>query len=313
MIDDVRVLRLTAFSSDPDGGNPAGVVLDAEGLSEERMQRIAAEVGYAETAFITEPPSAAEPGRMGVQYFSPTAEVPFCGHATIAMAVAIADGLGGARNPAPADGAFLFSTAVGDVRITTRPDGPDADGPDADGPDADAASGTVASFTSVEPVVTGIAPGVLARLLGLLGLTEGDLDATHAPRLSFAGNTHPVIVIADPARFDGFTFDPLAARILMDEQGWAGTITVAHATGPAEYEARNIFPVGTLVEDPATGSAAAALGAYLRSLGLVRPPQRVLVHQGRHVGRPGLLTVDIPATGGIVVSGTAALVTNHSR
>lgn len=295
-MDDVRVLRLTAFSSDPDGGNPAGVVLDARDLSDGQMQGIAAAVGYAETAFVTEPPSAADPGRMGVRYFSPTAEVPFCGHATVATAVAIADGLGGASIPAPADGAFLFSTAVGDVRITTRREG----------------ANTVASFTSVEPVVTDIAPGVLARLLDLLGLTGGDLDATHPARLSFAGNTHPVVVIADPARFDAFTFEPRAARALMDEQGWAGTITVAHATGPGEYEARNIFPVGTLVEDPATGSAAAALGAYLRSAGLVRPPQRVLVHQGRHVGRPGLLTVDIPATGGVVVSGTATLITNHS-
>jgi len=303
VIDDVRVLRLTAFSSHPDGGNPAGVVLDARGLSDERMQGIAAEVGYAETAFVTEPPTPADPGRMGIRYFSPTAEVPFCGHATIATAVAIADGLGGAGIPAPADGAFLFSAPVGDVRITTR----------RERADTESGARTVASFTSVEPLVTDIAPDVLARLLDLLALTEGDLDATHPPRLSFAGNTHPVVVIADPARFDGFTFDPSAARALMDGQGWAGTITVAHRTVPEEYEARNIFPVGTLVEDPATGSAAAALGAYLRSLGLVRPPQRVLVHQGRHVGRPGLLTVDIPATGGIVVSGTAALITNPSR
>jgi len=59
-------------------------------------------------------------------------------------------------------------------------------------------------------------------------------------------------------------------------------------------------------EDPATGSAAAALGGYLRALGLVRPPARVTVRQGRHVGRPGVLTVDIPDGDlGIAVSGTA--------
>jgi PhzF family phenazine biosynthesis protein len=292
MTDDVRVLRLTAFASDPEGGNPAGVVLDARDLSDERMQTIAAEVGYAETAFVTEPPVRAEPGRMGIRYFSPNAEVPFCGHATVATAVAIADGLGGAAVPAPADGAFLFSTPVGDVRITARRDD----------------EKIVASFTSVEPLVTDIDHDVLDRLLRLLGLTDGDLDANYPPRLSFAGNTHPVIVLADPGRFDVFTFDPGAVRELMDEQGWAGTITVVHAVNAAEYEARNLFPVGTMNEDPATGSAAAAFGAYLRELGLVQPPTRVLIHQGRHVGRPGLLTVDIPVTGGIVVSGTATLI-----
>jgi PhzF family phenazine biosynthesis protein len=298
MTDDVRVLRLTAFSSDPEGGNPAGVVLDASGLSNERMQGIAAEVGYAETAFVTEPPRAEDPGRMRIRYFSPTAEVPFCGHATVATAVALADGLGSAT--VPTDGAFLFATPVGDVRITTRREH----------------EGTVASFTSVEPIVTDIPWDVRGRLLSLLGVAEGDLEPSHPPRLSFAGNTHPVLVLADPGVFDGFAFDPADARALMDEQGWAGTITVAHAVvaavgpdaGPIEYETRNIFPVGTMNEDPATGSAAAAFGAYLRALGLVRPPQRVLIHQGRHVGRPGLLTVDVPATGGIVVSGTATLI-----
>jgi PhzF family phenazine biosynthesis protein len=289
---DVPVLRLTAFASDPEGGNPAGVVLDARDLSHERMQAIAAEVGYAETAFVTEPPRAAEPGRMRIRYFSPTAEVPFCGHATVATAVAIADGLGGDAVPAPVDGVFLFDTPVGEVSITTRRED----------------AGTVASFTSVEPLVTEIDREVLDRLLALLGLTEDDLDPGRPPRLSFAGNTHPVVVLRDAGRFDTFTFEPGAARALMDEQGWAGTITVAHAVGAAEYEARNIFPVGTMNEDPATGSAAAALGAYLRAVGLVRPPQRIVIHQGRHVGRPGLLTVDIPTSGGIVVSGTATVI-----
>jgi len=294
----MHVLRLTAFASDPEGGNPAGVVLDARGLSAERMQAIAAEVGYAETAFVTEPPSPARPARVGIRYFSPTAEVPFCGHATVATAVAIADGLGEATAPPPADGVLLFVTPVGDVRIRTSAGD----------------SGTIASFTSVEPVVADIDADVLARLLSLLGLGEGDLHPAHPPRLSFAGNTHPIVVLADGDRFDAVTFDPARARALMDEQGWAGTITVAHPleTGTG-YEARNIFPVGTMNEDPATGSAAAALGAYLRVLGLVTPPGRVLIHQGRHVGRPGLLTVDIPERGGIVVSGTATLITKSPR
>ena len=64
-------------------------------------------------------------------------------------------------------------------------------------------------------------------------------------------------------------------------------------------------PVGRITEDPATGAAAAATGGYLRATDAVRPPARILISQGGHVGRPSELTVDIPAVGGIVVSGQA--------
>ena len=94
-------------------------------------------------------------------------------------------------------------------------------------------------------------------------------------------------------------------RASMDAQNWAGTVATLWEMGPGEFDSRNLFPVGTITEDPATGSAAAAFGGYLRLLSLVEPPSRVVVHQGSHVGRPSVLTVDIPAFGGIVVSGGA--------
>lgn len=276
-----EILHLTAFASTPDGGNPAGVVLDASSLSTDQMQRIAAEVGYAESAFVTRSGTAGEPGRIGVRYFSPVAEVPFCGHATVATAVALAE-RGVADN-------FVFETAAGEVPIRTSA----------------SPAGIMASFTSVEPMVTPMDPDVLDRLLRLLGLAQADLHGTYPARLSFAGNTHPVIVLGETAVFDRFTFDPAAVRALMDEQGWKGTVTVLAVHSPTEFEARNLFPVGAITEDPATGSAAASVGAYLRELGLAEVPGQILIHQGRHVGRPSLLTVDIPAAGGIRVSGTA--------
>ena len=74
---------------------------------------------------------------------------------------------------------------------------------------------------------------------------------------------------------------------------------------PDLFHARNPFPPGGVVEDPATGAAAAALGGYLRALGLVPPSRRVSIRQGEDMGRPSLLLVDIPQQGGIDVTGSA--------
>jgi PhzF family phenazine biosynthesis protein len=78
---------------------------------------------------------------------------------------------------------------------------------------------------------------------------------------------------------------------------WRESATVFHS--------RNPFPVGGVVEDPATGAAAAALGGYLRAAGLITAPTTIVIRQGEAMGRPSRLVVDIPISGGIVVTGTA--------
>ncbi len=278
MTDD-DVLRFSAFAATPEGGNPAGVVLDADGLTDAEMQRIARDVGYSETAFLTGGSDEDGLVRYRARYWSPAAEVPFCGHATVATAVALAERDG------PAE--IVFDTDAGAVTLRSRVD-----------------DGAVSvSFTSVEPHVRDLDGAVLDRLLGLLGLSTDDLDERFPPKESFAGNRHPIIVIADREVFDQFRFSPTSVAALMREQGWLGTVTVLHAAGPADFDARNLFPVGRITEDPATGSAAASTGAYLRELG--HPESTVRIHQGAHVRRPSLLTVTIPASGGIEVSGGA--------
>ncbi|MBK6033635.1 PhzF family phenazine biosynthesis protein, partial [Streptomyces sp. MBT59] len=107
-----EVLRYTAFSADPAGGNPAGVVLDAAGLDEERMLAIAAELGYSESAFLTERTGE---GAYTIRYFSPKAEVPFCGHATVATALALAERDG--------PGALEFTTPAGLVPVSVVREG----------------------------------------------------------------------------------------------------------------------------------------------------------------------------------------------
>jgi PhzF family phenazine biosynthesis protein len=170
----------------------------------------------------------------------------------------------------------------------------------ADGPD-----GIMATLVSVPPVVTDLPNSTTAALLAALRIADRDLDPRLPLRVSFSGNHHPIVGVP-LAVLDRLDYDQPALTSLMAENGWAATVAVVARIADAEFEARNPFPPGGVREDPATGSAAAALGGYLRALGLVVPPARIIVRQGRHVGRPGLLTVDIPAgDGGIAVSGRA--------
>ncbi|MCT1478012.1 PhzF family phenazine biosynthesis protein [Microbacterium sp. p3-SID336] len=273
-----EILRYSAFAAVPDGGNPAGVVLDAAGLDDAEMQRIAAEVGFSETAFLTG--AEHDSARFTVRYWSPGAEVPFCGHATVATAVALAERDG--------PGTVVFDTPAGSVTMESF---------------ADADGRVTVAFTSVEPAVRDLAPATRDRLLALLGATAADVDPRFPVREAFAGNWHPIVFLGDRELFHQFRFAPAEVAELMREQGWLGTVTVLHADDPGDIEARNLFPVGRITEDPATGSAAASVGAYLRDQGF--PGDAVRIRQGAHVGRPSELRVTIPATGGIIVSGGA--------
>lgn len=278
--EDAQVLRYAAFTEDPRGGNPAGVVLDASEMDDARMLAIAAEFGYSETAFVTG--RGPRDGDLDVRYFSPLAEVPFCGHATIATGVAWAERHG--------PGLLRMSIPSGLVEVRTR-----------------SGSGALtATLTSVAPSVAAISEADLAEALAALGWAACDLDPALPPRVPYAGAHHPVFAVATRqrlARLD-YDFDRLGA--LMAARDWT-TVQLVWRESVHVFHARDPFPPGGVVEDPATGAAAAAFGAYLRELGLVDPPATVTIHQGHDLGRPSLLTVDIPAGEhtGIDVSGTA--------
>jgi PhzF family phenazine biosynthesis protein len=279
----IEVLRYAAFTADGMGGNPAGIVLDVRDLDPAAMLEIAAEVGFSETVFLSDRDVDAD-GRtlMTTRYFSSLAEVAFCGHATVAAAVALAE-----RGD---EGTLVFRTSVGDieVRTTASPTGP------------------MATLTSVAPYVVTPDQADVAEALGALDWSPGDLDSRYPVRVAFAGNEHLVLVANSVARLSRLDYDVPRLTALMDARGWT-TIALIHAVSPTEFLARNPFPVGGVFEDPATGAAAAAFGGYLRALGLVRAPLRVLIRQGEDMGRPSRLLVDIPkGDGGIRVTGAAA-------
>ena len=276
----MEILRLAAFTDVPEGGNPAGVVLDATGATDGDMQQVAADVGYSETAFLM---PTGRSGAFTVRYYSPLAEVPFCGHATIAAAVAHADRHG--------PGELVLHTRAGRVGVTTR---------------VDRAGAVSATLVSVRPRTVALAAPDLAALLSALRWPADDLDPRLPPRVAFAGAWHPVLAVRTRSRLADLDYDFDRLGALMAAREWT-TVQLVHREHPTLFHARDPFPPGGVVEDPATGAAAAALGGYLRELGLVAPPATVTVRQGEDLGRPGVLTVHIPAdpAAGIGVSGHA--------
>jgi PhzF family phenazine biosynthesis protein len=93
---------------------------------------------------------------------------------------------------------------------------------------------------------------------------------------------------------------------LMSRHDWT-TVDLVWRQSPLVFHARNPFPPGGVYEDPATGAAAAAFGGYLREQSLVTTPATVTVYQGDDMGRPSVLTVSIPPSGGIDVTGAAVV------
>jgi PhzF family phenazine biosynthesis protein len=276
-----EILRYAAFTTVPEGGNPAGVVLDATGLDEATMRSIAADLAYSETAFVT----PADGGALRVRYFSPESEVPFCGHATIATAVAYADRHG--------PGELRLDTAAGRIDVATAraPDGT-----------------TTATLTSVAPAVELVSRAQLTEALAALRWADTDLDPRLPPRVAYAGARHLVLAAVTRDRLADLDYDFDRLRALMEAHDWV-TVALVHRRTPSGtvFDVRNPFPTGGVVEDPATGAAAAAFGAYLRDEELVDLPARLEIHQGDDMGRPSLLTVEVPAEpgSGIRVSGTA--------
>ncbi|WP_225803184.1 PhzF family phenazine biosynthesis isomerase [Streptomyces sp. NK15101] len=282
-----EILRYAAFTTDPAGGNPAGVVMDAAALDEAAMLAISAEVGYSETAFVTAADDTAR--RFRLRYFSPLAEVAFCGHATVATAVALAERIG----PGP----FVFDTPVGEIALDTsaEPEGP-----------------VTATLTSVPTRSRPASDEEVNASLAALRWSPEDLDPALPPHVAFGGNEHLVLASATRERLAALDYDFDALAEVMHRHGWT-TLQLVWRETRELFHARDPFPVGGVVEDPATGAAAAALGGYLRTLDALPPTGVLTVRQGEDLGRPSLLRVEAStAHPRVRVSGQAVAITGAS-
>ncbi|RDD91561.1 PhzF family phenazine biosynthesis protein [Acidovorax sp. BoFeN1] len=269
--------KIAAFSDGPVGGNPAGVWTGDALPPPAEMQRIAAGVGFSETAF------AAPQGSGGwrVRYFSPETEVPFCGHATIALGAALAR----------REGDGVFDLALSHARITVEGRG----------------SGDLVQAALLSPPTrSGPLPaGLLDSLLALFGLAFGDLDPRIPPALIHGGADHAVLALRSRARLAAMHYALDAGRTLMLASGLV-TVVLVVVESDQLFHTRNAFASGGVLEDPATGAATAALAGYLRDLGWPHGGA-IDVVQGEDMGMRSRLRAEIgPVPGSSIrVSGTA--------
>ena len=274
----MNLLRIAAFSDADRGGNPAGVLIADAHPGEDEMRRIAAEVGYSETAFAMPQGDA-----WRVRYFSPESEVPFCGHATIALGAALALAHG--------NGVYRLHLNSADITVTGECN------------DGQITAALQSPPTHSEPLPAGL----LAEVLELFGYTDDDLDSRIPPARVHGGADHLALCLNSRAALAAMQYELDAGRELMNRENLI-TILFAYAETPRRFHTRNPFASGGVYEDPATGAATAAFAGYLRDLDW--PHQGSIgIIQGEDMGMPSRLRADIPPERGssIRVAGTARI------
>jgi trans-2,3-dihydro-3-hydroxyanthranilate isomerase len=262
------------FTGDKLAGNPLAVVFDADGLSDKRMQAIAGEFNLSETVFIRPPQNPAHTASLRI--FTPGKELPFAGHPTVGAAVALAERQHG-------EGEFdlvsVLEEKVGAVRCAVR-------------------LGIGASFAEFD------LPRMSKRMDAKLDMqVVADALCISAADIGFenhrlsawdAGVTYVMAPVRDLAVAGSIRFDP---------QRWSasplGTTSIyVYCRGGvdhrASFHARMFAPDLGIAEDPATGSAAAAMSGAIQHFDALAPGHHALaIEQGVEMGRPSLIHLHI--------------------
>lgn len=250
-------IQVDVFTHTPLEGNPLAVFPAAEGMSDTLMQNIARELNHSETTFIQ---SARNGGDARVRIFSQTAELPFAGHPTLGTAFVMAQSR-------PGKNKLVLEENVGPISVALEKH----------------SDGLFVEMTQKEPVFGEKAdPKVLAEVMGF-GVDE--IDSRYAPQMVSTGSNFLIVPLKSVSTLAKLTLGHTFPEAFRTRFSGSGYYVV---TGETEIESRMM---GTSSEDPATGSAVGCAAAFLVQNGIRKPDERVLVRQGRFVGRPSQLYV----------------------
>lgn len=270
-MDTRRTLLIDAFTDEPLAGNPAGVVPDAAGLDAARMGAIAREINASETAFLTEDDDADR----RIRYFTPTQEVDLCGHATIASLVHL-------HEAGVIDGEGSLRTNVGVLDVSVE-----------DG---------VAWMAQDDPSVEVVDPDYdrVGEALGIDPAALRDVGADLPAAVASTGLPFLLVPVNFLEHLSGADPDPDAVAGLAADHGATGVyaFTFDALDGASTLHARMFAPGAGVPEDPVTGTASGACGAYLHTVDAFDdPPGEMRFEQGHFVDRPGVVRVRIDDDG----------------
>lgn len=303
---------LDVFTDRVFGGNPLGVFPAAAHLPTGLMQRVALEMNLSETVFLGPPET--EAGTARVRIFTPAREVPFAGHPTVGSALFLASGTwtgpDGPRLPPLPDGdgevRLVLEENVGPVPVTVRFEG---------------GRPVFARFTTAILPEHRPSPHPVADLAAMVGLSESDIGGEGPggselrPEMVSCGLEYFVIPVRTIDAVRRSSLDTARwQRMLAD--AWAHHVYIVCLDGEGDgvdVRVRMYAPGSGVPEDPATGSAAAALGGYLSAAdGHEEASLSWTVEQGIEMGRPSLLYVEADraegATSAVRVGGSAVAV-----
>lgn len=279
-MDVLRVYQIDAFTTQRYQGNPAGVVANAAGLDDAQMQLIARELNNSETAFLLPPRDDSHD--VHVRFFTPTVEVPVCGHATVAAhyVLALEGGATGWRRQLTGAGVQRIETLDhdGEVRIAIEQGAPSFHAP--------------------------LEPALVAELAAALGVGEDALDPRCPPQFVSTGHGKLLVGLRQRATLQALTPDPARLVALGPRVGSLGYFAFTLDT-PADDDAftwgRMFAPAIGIAEDPVTGNANGPLGAYLVRHGLLdgdEGERRYRARQTTAQGRGGWMDVVVRVEGG---------------
>lgn len=276
--------QVDVFTAVPFLGNPVAVVLDAGGLSDAAMQRIAGWTNLSETTFVLPPTRAEADYRLRI--FTPVAELAFAGHPTLGSAHALLE----AGRVTPRGGALVQECGVGLVRLAVTAAGAER----------------WIDFELPPAALQALGDADVAELSSLLGAALG---AQAVPRLVDLGPRWIVAQLPDAAAV--LALQPDRARLVALSRALGATgVTVfgEYAPGePAQLEVRSFAPAQGIDEDPVCGSGNGAVAVFLRATGQVaRVGTRLVASQGLRLGRAGRVRLaldgDVVRVGGQAVT-----------